>query len=438
MTKIAIIDSNEQTLEELKNEFKDGNYQVTTCNTFQKGIDILQGSCFDILILKYDLAFLTDTNIITLVNFARQNKAVNNIVLLSDKELPQLPQHILELIDASLSDCKLLSINDFSKYLKKFIRKSQVKSHDKTNFVSEHDYQNQQHYSNPSLIGYNLNRYRILEHLGGSDITSVYKALDTKSEQTVVLKCLSANVEDDIIQKRFIREGKLVSELKHPNINYVYGIEESADGRLFIVMSYIQGRTLEEHLSYGNLPLVETLHYALQIAQGLAYAHEQKVIHRDIKPSNVMITPEGDAKLLDFGVAKINLEQGNSQSLTRQGSLLGTVAYMSPEQLLSKKVKEYADCWAFGLLLYVMLTGEHPFMASNASYNALNLIEDILEKTPQPASALYPHIPDRLDTLITQLLRKEPYQARPQMHEVIDELEYIKKGITASLKSVLS
>ncbi len=424
VVKIVVVDPDKKVLKELEKELQYGDYQLTTNDTFQKGFRALQDKSFDVVVLKYNPVHFSDADITTLVFAAKQKAPTNLIILLSDQELPQLTQHTLALIDASLSNCNLLSTNDFSTYLKKLIRKSNVTTHKRIRSKdNKYNYQGQQAHS--GLIGYDLGKYYVLEHLGGSDLTTVYKALDSELKQVVALKCLNENIEDELIRKRFIREGKLVAELKHQNINPVYSIEETIEGRLFIVMSYVQGHNLEKRLNDGNLPFVKTLDYALQIAQGLVYAHEKGIIHRDVKPSNIMVTSEGNIRILDFGVAKKNLDR-NSQSLTKQGSLLGTVAYMSPEQLLGKKVSEHTDCWAFGLLLYIMITGEHPFMLSNVNYNVLSLIESILEKTLQPASTLYPSIPNKLDKLIMQLLCKEPYQERPRMHEVVERLQDIK------------
>ena len=415
--KIAAIIVDDKASKELEKELSN-DYQVTIFDSSQKVITDLQDQFFDVFILKYHLDLPT-RDIVTLVSIAKQQTSNSLVILISDQELPNLPQHILTLIDASLSDCNLLSTADFCRYLKKFIRKNNVAAYKRVKSADDdHVYQNQRP---TSLIGHTLGEYHILEHLGGSDITSVYKAINIKSDQVVALKFLNAHVEDDLIQKRFTREGDLVSKLKHPNINPVYSVEKATDGKLFIVMPYIQGDTLEEHLNHGSLPLTKVLNYALQIAKGLNHAHKQGVIHRDIKPSNIMITVEDSIKLLDFGVAKRSFENSTYQSLTQQGSLLGTVAYMSPEQLLGEKVSEHTDCWAFGLLLYVMTTGEHPFMSSNR-YNALTLIETILEATPLPPSSYFP-IPNELDALITQLMCKKPHQARPRMYEVIDELQ---------------
>ncbi len=418
--KIAVITVDDKVSKELSKEFSN-DYQVTIFDSPQKIITDLQKQLFDVLILKH-YPYLLTKDIVTLVSTAKQQAPTSLVVLLSDQELPNLPQHILALIDASLSDCNLLSTSDFCKYLKKLIRKNNVSAYKIAKSVGDDStYQNQYHPT--SLIGHTLDEYHILEHLGGSDITSVYKAINIKSDQVVALKFLNTDVEDDLIKKRFTREGTLVARLKHPNINSVYNIKETTNGKLFIVMHYIKGHTLEEYLNHRSLPLTKILNYALQIAKGLNYAHEQGIIHRDIKPSNIMITSEDNIKLLDFGVAKRSLENSTYQSLTQQGSLLGTVAYMSPEQLLGKKVSEYTDCWAFGLLLYIMTTGEHPFMSSTK--NALTLIEAILERKPLPPN-LYSSVPNKLDTLITQLLCKEPYQARPRMPEVIGKLQNIQ------------
>ncbi len=253
-----------------------------------------------------------------------------------------------------------------------------------------------------------LGPYRIRYQIGKGGMGIVYLALDTRDGREVALKVLpNDSDEDEDRLARFTREGRMLSELKslkHPNIAEIYEQAEY-DGKPCIALEYVPGDTLADRLCQGPLPVKEALQYALQIADALKSAHDQRIVHRDLKPANIKITPEGTIKVLDFGLAKRfygEIQPGNehntrSLSLTESGMLLGTPAYMSPEQWNGQPVDQRADIWAFGCLLYEMLTGEAPFVgrnraetmkavfAANPDWNALPketplVIQDLLRR----------------------------------------------------------
>jgi serine/threonine protein kinase len=208
------------------------------------------------------------------------------------------------------------------------------------------------------MIGQTISHYKILEKLGGGGMGVVYKAEDTKLKRLVALKFLPTELtHDEEAKVRFVHEAQAASALDHPNICNIHEIDETDDGRIFICMAYYEGETLKEKIERGPLPIDQTLDLTLQIAQGLAKAHEHGITHRDIKPANVMITKDGIAKIVDFGLAKL---AGQSR-LTQTGSTLGTMAYMSPEQARAEVVDHRTDIWALGVVLYEMLTGQLPF-----------------------------------------------------------------------------
>lgn len=212
------------------------------------------------------------------------------------------------------------------------------------------------------FVGLHIPGYEILSQLGAGGMGVVYKALDLNLQRTVALKFLThidagAAVEKD----RLLREARAASALDHPNIAAVYTVQETRDGRLCMVMAYYAGETLADKLRHGPLQNAKTIALARQIAAGLAHAHEHGIVHRDIKPSNVIVTGDGVAKILDFGLARLTTSLASTQT-----GMSGTLPYMSPEQVQGKVIDERTDIWAFGVLLYQSLTGRLPFAADSA------------------------------------------------------------------------
>jgi eukaryotic-like serine/threonine-protein kinase len=219
----------------------------------------------------------------------------------------------------------------------------------------------------PLSTGARLGPYEILAAIGTGGMGEVYKARDTRLDRIVAIKALPDIFSGDPERlARFEREGKLLASLTHPNIAAIYGLEE-AGGQRFLVLELVEGDTLAQRIARGPLPVDEALDVCRQIAEGLEAAHEVGMIHRDLKPANVKITPAGKVKVLDFGLAKVFQDQpASSESptiseMTRPGVLLGTAAYMSPEQAKGKTVDKRADVWAFGCVLSECLTGKRAF-----------------------------------------------------------------------------
>ena len=215
-------------------------------------------------------------------------------------------------------------------------------------------------------------KYKILEEIGRGGMGVVYKAEDTRLDRTVALKFLPQELtRDEEARARFIQEAKAAAALEHPNICTVYEVDE-AEGRIFISMAFIQGQSLKDKLRGGPLDIEEAKAIALQVAEGLREAHEKGIVHRDIKPANIMVTDKGQAKIMDFGLAKLSW----GADLTKPAMILGTAAYMSPEQAKGEPVDRRTDIWSFGATLYEMLTGERPFRKGQERaliYAVLNL-----------------------------------------------------------------
>ena len=224
------------------------------------------------------------------------------------------------------------------------------------------------------MLGSTVSHYRIIERLGGGGKGVVYKAQDLRLQRFVALKFLSMAAapsgEPDEEVQRFLREARAASANEHPNLCTVYEIDESDDGQLFIAMAFCEGETLKAKLERGPLELELAVDLAVQIAAGLGKAHERGIVHRDVKPANIIVTPEGQAKIVDFGIAHLT----GQTRLTRAGSKVGTAAYMSPEQLRSAPADPRMDLWAIGIALYEMVTGRPPFRGEDRVllYSILN------------------------------------------------------------------
>jgi tetratricopeptide (TPR) repeat protein len=249
------------------------------------------------------------------------------------------------------------------------------------------------------LVGKTVAQYEVVARLGGGGMGVVYSARDTKLGRRVALKFLPPRwSHDDSAKQRFVREAQAASATDHRNICTIHDIETADDGQLFIVMAHYEGETLKQRLERGPLPIDEAIEIAAQVAEGLAKAHAQGVVHRDIKPGNLMLTEDG-VKILDFGLAKLAAE---ALKLTLEGSTLGTVAYMSPEQARGDEADARSDVWALGVVLYEMLAGEPPFKGPYAEA----ITHAIRSQEPAPLAMFGRDIPDYLDRLVARTLAK--------------------------------
>ncbi|MGB2981068.1 MAG: tetratricopeptide repeat protein [Candidatus Zixiibacteriota bacterium] len=272
------------------------------------------------------------------------------------------------------------------------------------------------------MIGQTISHYRVLEKLGEGGMGVVYKAEDTKLKRTVALKFLPPELTRDAEAKeRFVREARAASALDHPNVCTVYEIDE-AGGHTFISMACIEGQDLRDKIQSGPLELADALDIAFQVALGLQAAHEKGVFHRDLKSGNVRITPKGQAKIMDFGLAKSQ----SGTTITKSGTTMGTPAYMSPEQARGEPVDHRADIWSLGVVLYEMITGELPFKGEHEQA----VIYSILNREPTPVTSLRKEIPGSLNKTITKSLSKDPAQRYQSMDEMLIDLLEAKKDLT--------
>jgi tetratricopeptide (TPR) repeat protein len=254
--------------------------------------------------------------------------------------------------------------------------------------------------------------YQILGMAGAGGMGVVYRALDDKLQRTVALKFLPADLNaSEKDKERFLTEARTASSLDHPNIGVIHGVEESADGRTFIVMAFYEGESLSQKIRRGPLPVREAIDIAIQMARGLGEAHSRHIVHRDVKPSNVMLTSQGVAKIVDFGLARV----ANSQSISETGGLTGTVNYMSPEQTLGNPVDQRTDIWALGVVFAEMLTGQNPFYRDSVP----SVVMAILHEPPRTMEGA----PEELQQIVYRALSKDPAQRYENCAQILADLE---------------
>ncbi|UCF06144.1 MAG: protein kinase [bacterium] len=272
------------------------------------------------------------------------------------------------------------------------------------------------------MIGKTVSHYKILEKLGGGGMGVVYKAQDFNLDRSVAIKLLKPHLADnEKARQRFIREAKTASSLDHVNIGTIYEIDRTEDGRTFIAMAYYEGETLRDRMDRGDIDITSAVDITLQLATGLAKAHELQIVHRDIKPENIMITRDGVVKILDFGLAKLT----EQTKLTKTDQSVGTPAYMSPEQIKGEDVDIRSDIFSVGVVLYELLTGLRPFSAEHDAA----LLYEIVHETPNPVTDHRPDIPQEITLIIDKALEKDPGNRYQSTDDLLGDLKLLHKSL---------
>jgi serine/threonine protein kinase len=288
------------------------------------------------------------------------------------------------------------------------------------------------------MVGTTISHYEVLEKLGEGGMGMVYKARDIQLGRFVAIKILiPATGESPDRQARFIQEARAASSLNHPNIITIHDIVKTDDGDC-IVMEFVRGQTLGDIVAHGRMPAVDCLKISMQIADALAAAHSIGIVHRDLKPANVMVTPEGRAKVLDFGLAKLEAGEGaidfgdtdttlsihladNGRPRTAEGAIIGTVAYMSPEQAEGRRIDGRSDIFSFGSVFYEMLTGQRAFQGASG----LETLTAVLRDQPRELEASSVEMPGEVQEVVARCLKKDPDQRFQSMSDVKNALEQI-------------
>ncbi len=262
--------------------------------------------------------------------------------------------------------------------------------------------------------GETIGPYQVMEEVGAGGMGVVYKALDTRLDRIVAIKCLSShNNLNEQARQRFITEARAASKVEHPNICTIYDIGETKDGTPYIVMPYYEGHDLRHRMHGKTIPADTALAISGQICDGLSAAHSHGIFHRDIKPANILLTHSGEVKILDFGVAKVSGVENTST-----GTSVGTVAYMAPEQIKGEAVDGRADIWSLGVVLYEAITGTHPFAAKQPH----EVMYSVLNTTPKPISAYLQSSNRVLDRLASRMLARNPEDRYPNARMLREDI----------------
>ncbi|HXK11423.1 MAG TPA: serine/threonine-protein kinase [Vicinamibacteria bacterium] len=292
------------------------------------------------------------------------------------------------------------------------------------------------------MIGQAIKHYQVEELLGQGGMGVVYKARDTRLGRPVALKVLPPEFTRDKDRKdRFLQEARAAAPLTHPAIAQVYDVDEGPQG-LFIAMELVEGKTVKALVQGRELDLLGALEIAQQVGGGLQKAHEHGIVHRDIKPENIMVTPDGHAKILDFGLAKLlepapaapapdGISHMETLAKTQAGFVIGTLRYMSPEQARGQAVDHRSDIFSLGIVLYEMVTGQLPFSGSTA----LDTLHAIAFEETRPMTALRPNLPPSLQRVVTRCLRKRPQDRYPGAKDLVADLKTVQREVESGVSS---
>jgi serine/threonine protein kinase len=271
------------------------------------------------------------------------------------------------------------------------------------------------------VIGKTISHYKILEKLGEGGMGVVYKAQDTKLERVVAIKLLPQHLTTESVEKeRFVHEAKAASALNHTNVTTIYEIDEF-EGQTFIVMEYCEGETLRKVIEKETLSVKKVLDLAIQICEGLTMAHEKGIVHRDVKSGNIMVTPRGQVKIMDFGLAKLK----GATKLTQSRSTLGTASYMSPEQAQREEVDHRSDIFSFGVVLYELLTGQLPFQGDHEAA----VLHAIISEEPLPVARFNNKVSAKLQDVVEKALAKEKEERYQHIDDALADLRREKKSL---------
>ena len=295
------------------------------------------------------------------------------------------------------------------------------------------------------MIGTRIKHYEVESQLGKGGMGVVYRAYDTRLNRPVALKVLKSElVSDPDRRQRLVREARAAAAITHPAIAQIYDVDEE-NGTIFIAMEFVEGRTLRALITDKELDLQSAIEIAIQVSDGLAKAHDKGIVHRDIKSDNIMLTPDGHGKLLDFGLAKLlDPSVGEGERITDQalvetvaqtqfGVVMGTIAYMSPEQARGRRVDQTSDVFSMGVVVYEMVTGELPFKGGSP----VDTMHAIAFEEVQPVTEIRKYLPPELHRIVSRCLRKQPKDRYPDARALADDLRRLKQDLDSGVQRSL-
>ncbi len=292
------------------------------------------------------------------------------------------------------------------------------------------------------MVGETLKHYEVETLLGKGGMGVVYRARDSRLDRAVALKVLKPDlVADKERRERFLREARAAAAITHPSIAQIYDVDDQ-DGNIFIAMELVEGKTLRQLIQDKELDLQSSVEIAIQVTEGLSKAHDKGIVHRDIKSDNIMVTPDGHAKILDFGLAKLlaptadegeDATQAETVAQTQLGMVMGTIAYMSPEQARGRAVSQTSDVFSLGVLTYEMVTGELPFKRDSP----LETMHAIAFEEVQPVTVVRKHLPPELHRIVSRCLRKKPEDRYSDARELAQDLKRLKQDIDSGVQRSL-
>jgi len=278
--------------------------------------------------------------------------------------------------------------------------------------------------TSPYKCGDEIGHHKIIDQIGMGGMGVIFQAFDSRLQRNIALKFLPEYLRsDDSCRQRFMAEARAASKLDHPNICVIHDIDETAEGHLYITMPFYDGETLAARLKRGRLTIEDALSFTIQVADGLAAAHDSDIVHRDIKPANIMLTHNGMVKILDFGIAKVT-----DVHLTNTGMGVGTLAYMAPEQMHGQEVDTRADIWALGVTLYEMLTGQTAFHGEGTS----QIVEAVLDVNSEPTDGLAEQFPEELYTILSRAMQRNRDARYESIKLMLDDCIKLHKQYTTS------
>lgn len=420
MAVISVVEDSPAMAKLIELKLRSQGHEVTHYPDGQLGLDGVINATPELLVLDVDLPYLNGFEVAQKI---REHKVIEQlpILMLTGRSDVQSRVRGLEYVDDYLN--KPFSPDELTARVKALLRRSNFSKNNQK--VTDNPNSDTIDREVKALRGETIGQYTELVEIGKGGMSVVYKALDTVLNRHVSLKFFTDLHENQQMKERFMREAEAAAILNHANICNVYTIDETEEGHPFMVMPFLDGENLEERLRKGPLKFETSINYIRQISRGLASAHKLGIVHRDVKPANIFVTKQGTVKLLDFGVAQWH-RNAHQQRLTQPGSMIGTVSYMAPEQVLSQKVDARADIWSFGAVMFEMLSGVKPFKNNG---NILSTVNAIVHEPVPEIEDYMPIVSPQIKRLFKKTLCKDPEGRYSNTLEILRELDSVSKNL---------